>query len=49
MCPACISTAALVATGATSASGVTAFIIKLLRPKGGAKTKLEQPGPKENS
>jgi hypothetical protein len=36
MCPACIATAALIAAGATSAGGVTALALKILRPKGGA-------------
>jgi hypothetical protein len=30
MCPACIATATLVLTGATSAGGVTALVLKVL-------------------
>jgi hypothetical protein len=36
MCPACLATAALIAAGATAAGGVTATLVKKLRPKGGA-------------
>ena len=36
MCPACIATAALIAAGATSAGGVTALAMKILRRKSGA-------------
>jgi predicted dithiol-disulfide oxidoreductase (DUF899 family) len=35
MCPACIVTAALVAAGATSTGGLTALVVKTLRPKKG--------------
>jgi hypothetical protein len=38
MCPACLATAALIAAGATAAGGVTATLVKKLRPKGGAPT-----------
>ncbi len=33
MCPACIATVALVAAGATSTGGLTALVVKTLRPK----------------
>jgi hypothetical protein len=33
MCPACIATATLVLTGATSAGGVTALVLKVLHPR----------------
>jgi hypothetical protein len=35
MCPACLATAALIAAGATAAGGVTATLVKKLRPKDG--------------
>ena len=34
MCPACMSTAALMAAGATSAGGLTALLVKVFRAKG---------------
>jgi|HubBroStandDraft_3_1064219.scaffolds.fasta_scaffold01617_5 hypothetical protein len=36
MCPACIATAAFIATGAASAGGLTAFVLRRPRAKGGA-------------
>jgi hypothetical protein len=36
MCPACLATAAFIATGAVSASGLTAFLLRRPRAKGGA-------------
>jgi hypothetical protein len=42
MCPACIATATLVVTGATSAGGVTALVVKLLHAK---KTKKSKQNP----
>jgi hypothetical protein len=33
MCPACIATGALLGAGVTSAGGLTAFVVKLLRAK----------------
>jgi len=37
MCPACITSVALVVAGATSAGGPTALVVKKLRAKTGAK------------
>ncbi len=37
MCPACIATVAMIATGATSAGRVAAFAKKALHPKAGAR------------
>ncbi len=37
MCPACITTAALLVAGATSAGGLTALAMKKLRAKTGGK------------
>jgi hypothetical protein len=37
MCPACITTAALMVAGATSTGGLTALVVKTLRAKTGAK------------
>jgi hypothetical protein len=53
MCPACITTAALIAAGATTTGGLTALVVKKLRAKTGAKsiepkTKGEQNGSSEN-
>ena len=52
MCPACITTVALIVAGATSTSGVAALVVKKHRAKNGAKnvdptsqTKGEQNGP----
>lgn len=36
MCPACLTTAALMLAGATSAGGLTAPVVKKLRAKTGA-------------
>jgi hypothetical protein len=33
MCPACMATAAVIAVKATSAGGLTALAVKMLRPK----------------
>ncbi len=38
MCPACITSVALVVAGATSAGGLTALVVKNLRPKTGVKS-----------
>ncbi len=38
MCPACITTVALVVAGATSTGGLTALVVKTLRAKTGAKS-----------
>jgi hypothetical protein len=37
MCPACITTAALMVAGATSTGGVAVLVVKKLRAKSGAK------------
>jgi hypothetical protein len=36
MCPACMTTAALIVAGTTSAGGLTAIIVRTLRAKAGA-------------
>ncbi len=36
MCPACLTTAALAAAGATSAGGLTTLVVKKLRARPGA-------------
>jgi hypothetical protein len=38
MCPVCLTTAALAAAGATSASGLTTLVVKKPRAKTGAKS-----------
>jgi hypothetical protein len=50
MCPACLTTAALIAAGATSAGGLTAFGLKKLRALAGVKAAVPnpQPGAKTN-
>jgi len=37
MCPACLTTVALIAAGASSTGGVGAFVMRTLRGKGGSK------------
>ena len=39
MCPACLTTTALVLAGATSAGGLTALALKKLRGRSGAATR----------
>jgi len=34
MCPACLTTAALIAAGASSTGGIAALVMRTLRPKG---------------
>jgi len=36
MCPACLTTVALIAAGASSTGGLGAFVMRILRGKGGA-------------
>jgi len=48
MCPACIATAALVATSATSTGGLAALAVKILRPKWAVKF-ARHLNPKEKS
>ena len=38
MCPACLTTVALMVTGASSTGGLTALVVKKLRTKSGAKS-----------
>jgi hypothetical protein len=38
MCPACLTTVALIAAGASSTGGLGAFVMRTLRGKGGAKS-----------
>jgi hypothetical protein len=38
MCPACMTTAALIVAGTTSAGGLTALVVRTLRAKAGART-----------
>jgi|HubBroStandDraft_1064217.scaffolds.fasta_scaffold445414_2 hypothetical protein len=48
MCPACIATATLVMTSATSAGGVAALVMKIFCAKNGAGRSLDQPKSKED-
>lgn len=48
MCPACITTVALMVAGATSTGGLTALVVKKLRGKSSAK-KISNIPSKENS
>jgi len=43
MCPACLTTAALAAAGATSVGGLAAFALKKLRARSGAQPPAAQP------
>ncbi len=47
MCPACLTTAALMVAGATSTGGLTALVVKNLRAKAGAKKGDPKPKPTE--
>lgn len=50
MCPACMTTAALIATGATSAGGLIGVLAVKLRPRGSGSTvekTAEPPQPRE--
>jgi len=38
MCPACLTTAALIVAGTTSAGGLAALVVQILRAKTGART-----------
>ena len=44
MCPACLTTVALIAAGASSTGGLTAFVLRTLRVKSGAEAD-SQPKP----
>jgi len=43
MCPACLTTVALIAAGASSTGGLTAFVMRTLRGKSGAENADRQP------
>ena len=45
MCPACLTTVALIAAGASSTGGLTALVIRTLRAKGDAENADQQPKP----
>jgi len=45
MCPACLTTVALIAAGASSTGGLTAFVMRTLRAKSGAENADLQPKP----
>ena len=43
MCPACLTTVALIAAGASSTGGLTALVMRTLRPRSGAENAEPQP------
>jgi len=45
MCPACLTTVALIAAGASSTGGLTALVMRTLRAKSGAENADQQPKP----
>jgi hypothetical protein len=45
MCPACLTTVALIAAGASSMGGLTALVMRTLRGKSGAENAIPQPKP----
>ncbi len=45
MCPVCLSTVAMIAAGASSTGGLTALVMRTLRPKSGAENADQQPKP----
>jgi len=45
MCPACLTTVALIAAGASSSGGLGALVLKTLRGKAGAESGKSQPKP----
>jgi hypothetical protein len=45
MCPACLTTAALIAAGASSTGGLAALVVKTLRGRSGRENADEQPKP----
>jgi uncharacterized protein YoaH (UPF0181 family) len=49
MCPACLTSIALVVASGTSAGGLTALVIKKLRAENSAKKSPREPKPKEKS
>jgi hypothetical protein len=49
MCPACLTTVALIAAGASSTGGLTAFVMRTLRGKSGAENADLQPKPEIES
>ena len=48
MCPACMTTAALIVAGTTSAGGLTALVVRTLRAKAGARAINPAPKPAES-
>ena len=45
MCPACLTTVALIAAGASSTGGLTAFVVRTLRPRSGDRDAASVPSP----
>jgi len=45
MCPACLTTVALIAAGASSSGGLGAFVVRTWRGKGGARNPGPRSGP----
>jgi hypothetical protein len=45
MCPACLTTVALIAAGASSTGGLTALVVRALRPKSGDRAEGNLPYP----
>jgi len=45
MCPACLTTVALIAAGASSSGGFTALVVRALRAKSGAENADRQSKP----
>ena len=48
MCPACITTAALIVAGASSTGGLAALVAKMLRGKTDAENTDPKPKPRES-
>ncbi len=49
MCPACISTLAMLVAGALSSGGVTALVVSKFRVMSGAKSSVEKANQKEET
>jgi hypothetical protein len=45
MCPACLTTVALIAAGASSTGGFTALVVRTLRSKSGGRDEADLPSP----
>jgi hypothetical protein len=45
MCPACLTTVALIAAGASSTGGLAALVVRTLRPKSGGRDEANLPCP----